>query len=481
MTMADTLNDDARMSFKEFVRTRGNLSFLLLVPAQIWVPYSIKMLESGAPLTFEIMYFVEGLTLILISGYVHMTKNRHRRSGRVAWFAATIFALAPVMYFLSLRFSLFMHPAFPIVCAATVAVARMWFYVESIAVLSKLDTNRASGLVLVSFIIAPIIRILLEAVPLQYILPLIASIPFIFVFMRMRCISQLEEGAVGGDSVSSSQRTDQNKTVVILILLGVVLGSLWILGGQRFSAAVFNEIPTMNLFSLIAKLMLAVILFMLFRRMQAHTNNGLVVQLGLMAILALMLLSIRFFDESTYPAAIALISDMVRYLVVLFFLLTVTTFASKSCIQPEFLFSAGWIPYAIVFSINIVISEHLSLGNTLVDSFLINTALMVAAVSLLILSIRTNENLGSASQKNDQHSVSYVDFIDERCESVAGDRGLTPRELEVLQFICKGRSKHYISDRLFISENTVRYHTKNLYIKLGVNNRQDLLSLIGVD
>ncbi|HBE78219.1 MAG TPA: hypothetical protein DDW65_10620 [Firmicutes bacterium] len=55
--------------------------------------------------------------------------------------------------------------------------------------------------------------------------------------------------------------------------------------------------------------------------------------------------------------------------------------------------------------------------------------------------------------------------------------GLTPREIEILQLILKGRNNPYIRECLNISPNTLKFHLKNLYQKLAVNNRQDLLSL----
>ena len=48
---------------------------------------------------------------------------------------------------------------------------------------------------------------------------------------------------------------------------------------------------------------------------------------------------------------------------------------------------------------------------------------------------------------------------------------LTERENEVLFLIARGLSNKSIQDQLFISNNTVRTHIKNLYGKLGVNDR----------
>jgi LuxR family maltose regulon positive regulatory protein len=48
---------------------------------------------------------------------------------------------------------------------------------------------------------------------------------------------------------------------------------------------------------------------------------------------------------------------------------------------------------------------------------------------------------------------------------------LSERELEILALITQGLKNQEIADQLIISLNTVLYHTKNLYGKLGVNKR----------
>lgn len=60
-------------------------------------------------------------------------------------------------------------------------------------------------------------------------------------------------------------------------------------------------------------------------------------------------------------------------------------------------------------------------------------------------------------------------------ETVAMEHGLTEREKEVLLMLCRGRTVPIISHELGVSPNTARFHCKNLYAKLGVHSRQDLL------
>ena len=53
--------------------------------------------------------------------------------------------------------------------------------------------------------------------------------------------------------------------------------------------------------------------------------------------------------------------------------------------------------------------------------------------------------------------------------------GLSPREEEVLRLVVRGLSNRQISQRLFISENTVQRHLSNIFEKVGVRSRKALL------
>ena len=47
------------------------------------------------------------------------------------------------------------------------------------------------------------------------------------------------------------------------------------------------------------------------------------------------------------------------------------------------------------------------------------------------------------------------------------DIHLTPREIDVLQLIASGCTYKQIAEQLGVSQNTVGYHIKNMYRKLG--------------
>ena len=53
---------------------------------------------------------------------------------------------------------------------------------------------------------------------------------------------------------------------------------------------------------------------------------------------------------------------------------------------------------------------------------------------------------------------------------------LTSREIEVLELVALGRTNLEIADGLGISENTVKFHMKNILQKLHARNRAEVVA-----
>jgi len=59
------------------------------------------------------------------------------------------------------------------------------------------------------------------------------------------------------------------------------------------------------------------------------------------------------------------------------------------------------------------------------------------------------------------------------------DIELTPREYDVLRWLCSGKTNWEISRILDISESTVKFHVANLTQKLGASNRTHIVAMAG--
>lgn len=60
----------------------------------------------------------------------------------------------------------------------------------------------------------------------------------------------------------------------------------------------------------------------------------------------------------------------------------------------------------------------------------------------------------------------------------AAQHDLTPREIDVFMLLAEGNSLKHIAETLVLSENTVKRHRSNVYQKVQVSSRQDLLDLV---
>lgn len=56
-------------------------------------------------------------------------------------------------------------------------------------------------------------------------------------------------------------------------------------------------------------------------------------------------------------------------------------------------------------------------------------------------------------------------------EALLAQTGISKREYEVLELMAKGLSNQEIAEKLFVSLNTVKTHTSNLFVKLDAKRR----------
>jgi DNA-binding CsgD family transcriptional regulator len=76
------------------------------------------------------------------------------------------------------------------------------------------------------------------------------------------------------------------------------------------------------------------------------------------------------------------------------------------------------------------------------------------------------------------HERLYVADSDPVLDGVAGEYKISKREREVMRLILEGKSNKEIQEQLFISHHTVKNHVYNLFQKMGVKSRSQLMSLV---
>lgn len=109
----------------------------------------------------------------------------------------------------------------------------------------------------------------------------------------------------------------------------------------------------------------------------------------------------------------------------------------------------------------------------------------VACVALLLLNSFSSalkvpylQKVAPEAEALGAGAVTIAGQAGDPCAVVIERHHLSEREGEVLRLTCKGHTKKRIADTLGLSEDTIRYHSRNLYSKLGVHSRQELLDLV---
>lgn len=83
--------------------------------------------------------------------------------------------------------------------------------------------------------------------------------------------------------------------------------------------------------------------------------------------------------------------------------------------------------------------------------------------------------------RSDQKSArehESADDLHSTCLAIADQAHLTPRETEVFLLLAQGRDRAFIQEELYITEGTIKTHSQHIYAKLGVHNKQELISLV---
>lgn len=139
----------------------------------------------------------------------------------------------------------------------------------------------------------------------------------------------------------------------------------------------------------------------------------------------------------------------------------------------------GYLTY-VFFVLALPVSRLMSLvldriPAATIDALTSPTAI-VAAAGIVLFLIAAVFVMGSVRNKPTTGPADDQARAAER--ELASTAGLSPRETEVLELVCRGFTAKRAGERLGISESTVVSHMTHIYRKLGVNSKQELVALV---
>ena len=151
------------------------------------------------------------------------------------------------------------------------------------------------------------------------------------------------------------------------------------------------------------------------------------------------------------------------------------------------------LPAALLFSCSLICTNAAQMAGTLVgmlnahtlgqgDITLTAVALvaiyLLAMVSMFLFKDKNLRGVDVVPEGGAPTAEQQGDALEARCAHVAETYGFTPRESEILVHLGQGRTARAISEKLVVSENTVKYHIKSIYQKLDVHSRDEVIDLI---
>lgn len=364
-----------------------------------------------------------------------------------------------------------------------------WAYARWCQFYAKLDIHYAAPLIFLSMALGSIGKTLVDFLPPVPATAVLACLPLITFFAVRKSLRSVPEAP-------EPYRYYNDRTIGSLwrVVLGIAVYSITVGIIQSLS---LDPMPTPYYASVLVhhagEVVLALAVFAwvaLFKRGLSFSRTWRIV----LVLMATTLIFAPYLPEVAGSYLFALVRIAQTFLIVFLFL-ALADIARHSTYRAYIVFAAGWVAYSLPFAVGKVVGDALVM--TVPDAEVVMSAIVwvLVVVTLFCLDeaaagnhlIFTELNdggdedtpaklAGALQETLDEQEA--ADPLSERCTVLARQFSLTPRELEILELLARGRSKAYIADAFFISENTVRGHVKRLYAKLDVHSKQELVDCV---
>lgn len=222
-----------------------------------------------------------------------------------------------------------------------------------------------------------------------------------------------------------------------------------------------------------------IVLFLIWRKLKTYPTIPQVFVISL-PVLSIALIFVPFFGQD-YRYAVLFIGALAFTLVSILVMVSCIDIAEDNHIS----LVVTYCLFAGVLYISRNIGELIANGMTSSDYsqsiqfisiafFLVYTVSMVGFIAFHSIS-KVQETINQKAKKPAQVPLNDLEI---RCRYVAEKYRLSARETEVLEMLARGRTIPAIAEKLCLSENTIRSHTKRLYIALNVHSKQELIDVL---
>ncbi len=437
-------------------------------------------LEPGA-LWNVVCALTMSLTLLLAALYGHRRQDKVPTAYRTDW------PIVVLMAAFTLPATSLVAGDVPIINLASTVITEVgmaWLYVRWGVFLAGLDVRSAVGCIFSAHVVGCAAKLCLYYVPVQISCIPVSLLPILsMTLLRLACRCSRRMMLDGNTGIGETGIRAQN-----LWCTGKrgAWGPVWkvaafiacyrlISQAVATSGSSFEDLSLSTICCIAEIVVSLIIVYMLFVKSGSFTFQQV------WSIFLLLLGVVLACSSSQQTLEIGLsIRSAVGSLLVMFMWLVFANIAHHSTVHPFVLFGIARIAYEVP---KMLVEGASLLGCMPPTGFPVFTGLLffvLLAFAVFFFDWRdpTLALIFSDFQKRDSDST--PDKLQEVCRQAAVDHGLTQREEQVLLYLCQGRTRAYIAETLYLSENTVRGHTQRIYGKLGVHNKTELQRMLGV-
>lgn len=349
-----------------------------------------------------------------------------------------------------------------------------FLYLPWFRALGKLDTKQAFLVVFASQALAGVLGALLVFLPAGTKALVFAVFALASTASALEAANSQPCSGLPESSYEDGSRREPAQYAVLLVLFGL-------------SAGYFNQADSSSLaigYSAyfaswsIGSAVLSVVCTVLVVDHRVEPSLNLVWRLFVVVILACFL-GIQAFPESAgAQTAVNSLVSMFRTTVVNVFTIAMVDVARYARWKPSSVLCAGYALSIFSFLVPQAVSEAFDAPLSSLPVFWTAAFVVIAASLLLVRERDFSTARVFAELCSPAKPVSAYDAMEETCEGIARDYGLSKRESDVLRYLSAGRTRAYIAETLFISESTVASHCKHIYQKLGVHSKHELMDFV---
>lgn len=364
--------------------------------------------------------------------------------------------------------------------------------------LARMDARRRAGTLLAALAIAQVASFILGALPLG------TPVVFAFVLCGLLAVAGLVvwDSTSEGPSAEVTYRPTSSQhyrvLLVALVLYAFVFGSI--------TGTTSHEMTPEGLGRLTRQIAWPGLVMALAGIAALLPSRGSV-RLAVMGRVLTPLLAILFLAHIVLPASgrswLPPITLAVWQFVQAFVILLVIEISQSGVGSLGLVFSAGWSLLSGGFAVGCLFGSTMGAlfgtDESAVNALVVLHTVLAIIGSSLMAAARYPKAGGEPAREGDAATPSRqavapaaggdaasgvpadakgADDIARACAQLTARHGLSEREGEVLELLARGNTRQSIATRLVVSENTVRTHVKNIYSKLHIHSKQQLIDLV---